>query len=111
MRITINVGMPRCRRPAPRWGLARANENRHAVPAPVLDRDTHRRICLAPGVGRDALLVQVALVLPSHGHPGIDRRHGAQRGSLSPPHVLGVEGGGRFHRDPVSYTHLTLPTN
>ena len=43
-----------------RQALARAQVERHARPAPVVDLEAQRRVRLGVGVGRDALLLEVA---------------------------------------------------
>ena len=79
--------------------LAGAHEDRDAVPAPVLDREPCCCVRFASGVVRYRFLIQVSDVLPSNRQRRDDGRHGAQRRALRPPHVLGIECCGRFHRD------------
>ena len=58
-----------------RQPLPGADVERHAVPAPVVDLERQGGVGLRRGVGRDALDVEVAVVLPAHVARGIGGRH------------------------------------
>jgi hypothetical protein len=46
---------------APRHAFAGAQVKRHALPAPIVDREAQRRVGLGVGLGRDRLLLEVTL--------------------------------------------------
>ena len=79
--------------------LARAQEERHAGPAPVLDLDLERDERLGVGVGRDAVLLPVALVLAAHDAGRVERLHRLEDLQLLGSQGLRLERRGRFHRD------------
>ena len=79
--------------------LAAADEDRHAVPSPVLDRDAGSGVRLASRVGRNPLLVEVTLVLPSDCGARVERRHRTQGEALGAADVVGVERDRRLHGD------------
>src|SRR6516165_10715796 len=61
-----------------RQPLAGAQEERHAGPAPIVDRAFQRDEGLGIGLGVDAGLGTVARVLPAHDMLRIDRQHAAK---------------------------------
>ena len=74
--------------------LARAQEERHAGPAPVVHPDLRGDERLHLRVGRDAGLVAVALVLAAHDLVGVEREHGAEHLALLLHQARGSSDGG-----------------
>ena len=66
-----------------RQALAGADEERHALPAPVVDLQAQRRVGLGRRVRRDSLDVTVAVVLPAHVVRGVGRRASAANTAYS----------------------------
>ena len=79
--------------------LAGPQEERDAGPPPVVDVELHRREGLRRGVGRDARLAAVALVLAAHHRRGPARLRGAQHLDGLVPQPVRLERHGRLHRD------------
>ena len=79
--------------------LPRAQKERHARPAPVVEPHLERDERLGLGLRIDALLLAIALVLSPDHALGIDRLHRVEhlRGLVS--HGLLGESRGRLHRD------------
>ena len=81
-----------------RQPLARADEERDACPAPVLDLEPEGRVRLRRRVRRDAVDGEVPVVLATHvvGRVGLD--HGLEEGDLGVLDRLGLAAGRRIHR-------------
>ncbi len=80
-----------------RQALARANEERNARPAPVVDLEPKRRVRLGGRVGSDTVDVAVAVVLAPHVVSRIGLRDRAEHGGHRVLDGLGVASGGRLH--------------
>ena len=78
-------------------GLARTQEERHSVPAPVIHLGPHRDHRLGLRVGRHAGLGPVPLVLAAHHVPDVDRLQRLEHLLLLVPQVLGGQRHRRLH--------------
>ena len=81
-----------------REALSRADEERHARPAPVLDLEAERGVRLGRRVGGDAVDPEIALVLPADVVRGVRLQHGAEQRDLRVLDRRGVAAGRRLHR-------------
>src|SRR4029079_11579986 len=79
--------------------LARANEERHAVPAPRIDVQLHRGKGLHTGIGRDTRLIAVPLELAADETVSAQRTHRAEDLHLLVAHRFTVAADRRFHRE------------
>ena len=77
--------------------LARAQVERHAGPARRVDLRAQRDEGVGLRVGRDALLVAVALVLAAHDGGRVERAQGVEDGVLGGDERVRVERLGRLH--------------
>ena len=80
-----------------RQALARADEEGHARPAPVLDLEPQGTVGLGRGVGRHAVDGAVAVVLAAHVVSGIGLVDRPERGELSGLDRLGIASRRRLH--------------
>ena len=77
--------------------LARADEERDARPAPVVDVEAEGGVGLGRRVRGDAVGVEVAVVLPADVVGGVGGADGAEDGELRVLERRGVTAGGGFH--------------
>ena len=97
---------------AARQAFARAQVERHSLPAPVVDEQAHGGAGRRPGLPADARLQRVPLVLSGHHVPArlrpIDAAHGAQQLHLLVAQRVGLETARRLDRDEAQERHQVI---
>jgi hypothetical protein len=91
-----------------RQPLARADEERDACPAPVLDLESESGRTSPSSIRRDAVDREVPVVLAAHvvGRVGLD--HSLAEGDLGVLDRLGLAAGGRLHRAAATDLHQVV---